>query len=172
MKTKPDPLWNPYVAGVALGFVLIFSYMIFGMGVGSSSGPTRLAYWVAHLFAADAVEANSYMGRYFTTGNIFYDRMIFVVIGTLLGGLVAAYSAGRMSKGACVRGPRVSVKQRIIFAIIGGIMMGIAARIGRGCTSGQALSGGAMLSVGAWIYMMAFFGGAYITAPFLRRQWK
>jgi uncharacterized membrane protein YedE/YeeE len=49
--------------------------------------------------------------------------------------------------------------------------MGIGARIGRGCTSGQALSGGALLSVGSWIFMMAVFAGAYCTAYFVRKEW-
>jgi len=50
--------------------------------------------------------------------------------------------------------------------------MGFAARFARGCTSGQALSGGALLSVGSWVFMMAVFAGGYLMAPFVRRQWR
>jgi hypothetical protein len=50
--------------------------------------------------------------------------------------------------------------------------MGLAARAARGCTSGQALSGGAVLSVGAWIFMLSVFGGGYAFAWFVRRQWS
>ena len=39
--------------------------------------------------------------------------------------------------------------------------MGYGARFARGCTSGQALSGGATLSVGSWAFMFAVFAGAY-----------
>ena len=49
--------------------------------------------------------------------------------------------------------------------------MGFAARLGRGCTSGQALSGGAELALGSWVFMFAVFGGAYAFAWFVRRQW-
>ena len=42
----------------------------------------------------------------------------------------------------------------------------------RGCTSGQALSGGAVLSVGSWAFMFAVFAGAYALAYFLRRYWN
>ena len=41
------------------------------------------------------------------------------------------------------------------------MIMGFAARLGRGCTSGQALSGGALLSAGSWVFMFAVFGGEY-----------
>ena len=49
---------------------------------------------------------------------------------------------------------------------------GFGARLARGCTSGQALSGGALLSVGAFVFMFAVFGGAYGLAYFLRKEWN
>ena len=50
--------------------------------------------------------------------------------------------------------------------------MAYGARMARGCTSGQALSGGATLSAGSWALMMCIFGGAYALAYFLRRAWN
>ena len=49
--------------------------------------------------------------------------------------------------------------------------MGFGAKMARGCTSGQALTGGTMLSVGGWAFMLAVFAGAYAFAYFVRRQW-
>ena len=43
------------------------------------------------------------------------------------------------------------------FALAGGVLMGLAAKMTRGCTSGQALSGGALLSVGSWAFMFSVF---------------
>jgi hypothetical protein len=64
------------------------------------------------------------------------------------------------------------VAQRLGFAFGGGLLMGLAARAARGCTSGQALSGGAAMSVGAWIFMLSVFAGGYGMAWFVRRQWS
>ena len=50
--------------------------------------------------------------------------------------------------------------------------MGWAAALARGCTSGQALSGGAVLAVGSWAFMMMVFAGAYALAYPLRRLWN
>jgi hypothetical protein len=50
--------------------------------------------------------------------------------------------------------------------------MGVAARMARGCTSGQALSGGALLSAGSWAFMMCVFGGGYALVYFMRREWR
>ena len=89
----------------------------------------------------------------------------------ILGGLVGAFSAGRMKR-QVIRGPRVSVQRRLMFALVGGMLMGAAARMARGCTSGQALSGGAVLSAGSWVFMFAVFGGGYALAYFLRKAWN
>jgi hypothetical protein len=59
-----------------------------------------------------------------------------------------------------------------MFALAGGILVGYAAQIARGCTSGQALSGGAVLSVGSWAFMFSVFGGAYALAWFIRKLWN
>ena len=70
------------------------------------------------------------------------------------------------------RGPQVTVRQRWVLAFIGGIFMGYGARLARGCTSGQGLSGGAVLSVGSWLFMLAVFAGAYGLAYFFRKTWN
>jgi uncharacterized membrane protein YedE/YeeE len=49
--------------------------------------------------------------------------------------------------------------------------MGIGAKLARGCTSGLGLTGGATLSVGSWLFVLAAFSAAYAIAPLLRRQW-
>ena len=69
------------------------------------------------------------------------------------------------------RGPRISSRGRLVLAFTGGTLMGFAAKMARGCTSGQALTGGALMSVGSWIFMIAIFIGAYAFAYFMRRQW-
>jgi hypothetical protein len=45
------------------------------------------------------------------------------------------------------------------------------AQLARGCTSGAALSGMAVLSVAGFVTMVAIFGSAYIFAWFFRKIW-
>jgi len=59
----------------------------------------------------------------------------------------------------------------LTLALVGGAIAGFAARLSLGCTSGQALSGGAMLSLGSWIFMLSVFAGGYGAAWFLRKEW-
>lgn len=171
---KPRPLWNPYVAGAVLGLVLLASFLIMGFGLGSSGAVTRLGIGATHIVAPEAVANNAYMGRYVGGNTHILDNwLVFLLLGVFLGGLFGAYSGGRL-KLEVVRGEgkKVSRWGRIGLAILGGVMMGVAARFSRGCTSGQALSGGALLSVGSWVFMLAVFAGGYLLAPFVRRQWR
>ncbi|MCA9592814.1 MAG: YeeE/YedE family protein [Myxococcales bacterium] len=164
--------WNPYLAGIALGLVLLATYVLMGFGLGSSSGVTRVAYAAAHSVAPAAVEHSTYMAPY-VASNPFEDWMVFEVFGVLLGGILAAYTGKRLMKRPTLQmGPRSTVALRVTLAILGGVVMGLGARLARGCTSGQALTGGAVLSVGSWVFMLAFFAGGYLTAPFVRRMWR
>ena len=49
--------------------------------------------------------------------------------------------------------------------------MAIGADLARGCTSGQALTGGALLNAGSWAFMICVFAGAYAMAYFVRKEW-
>jgi uncharacterized protein len=53
------------------------------------------------------------------------------------------------------KGPRSTAKIRIAGALTGGLLWGIGAQLGRGCTSGAALSGMAVMSTGGIITMFA-----------------
>ena len=69
------------------------------------------------------------------------------------------------------KGPKVTNRIRIIFAVIGGILFGFGSQLGRGCTSGSALTGMAVLSLGGFITMAAIFGTAFALAYFARKLW-
>lgn len=169
----PRPFWNPYVAGVGLGLVLLASFLVVGNGLGASGAANRVGIGAAALVAPEAVAGNAYFGEYVGPGkNVLDDWLVFEVLGVVLGGAIGAYSAGRMRRGITM-GPRpVSPWTRLALAFAGGLLMGIAARFGRGCTSGQALTGGSLLSLGSWVFMMCVFAGGYLVAPLVRRQWR
>ena len=169
---KPeDRFWNPYFAGLMLGLVMLSSFLIMGKGLGASGAANRLGIAALSTVAPDYIAANEFIAEASAGGHGVLDNYyVFELLGVFLGGVVSAYAAGRL-RPQVTKGPRVSVSHRLMFALTGGVIMGFAARLGRGCTSGQALSGGAMLSVGSWIFMFAVFGGGYALAYTMRRQW-
>jgi uncharacterized protein len=171
MERNPDKFWNPYVAGVALGLVLLASFVVMGNGLGASGASLRFGVAALGAVAPGAVEASPALARAAAQGHPLDFWLVFEIAGVLLGGFVAAYTSGRL-KLETLKGPTFRTGARIGMALLGGLIMGAAARATRGCTSGQALSGGALLSVGSWAFMFSVFGGGYALAYFTRRQWR
>ena len=90
--------------------------------------------------------------------------MVVEVIGIAVGGAVSAALSGRL-RIEVNGGPNVGRKSGLAAAAIGGALMGLGAVLARGCTSGQALSGGALLSVGSWTFMVTAFAAGFAAAP-------
>ena len=169
MARDPDRFWNPYLAGVALGLVLAATYLVMGTGLGASGGSLRMGVAAIAAVAPAHVAATAALAR--NVASEHANWLVYELAGVVLGGLVAAYTAGRL-KLEVLKGPRISTAGRLALALAGGVLMGAAAKLTRGCASGQALSGGALLSVGAWIFFLSFFAGGYGLAFFVRREWR
>ncbi|GIU77313.1 MAG: hypothetical protein KatS3mg005_0551 [Bryobacteraceae bacterium] len=164
--------WNPYVAGAAIGLTLLAAFYVLGTGLGASGAFTQFLAAAGEKAAPAWTEANRYLRQYAGEGkNPLKDWMVFQFAGVFLGGLIGAATAGRL-KFEVERGPRSAARQRLLLAFAGGAITGVAARLARGCTSGQALTGGAQLALGSWAFMMAVFAAAFSLAYFVRRQWQ
>lgn len=162
---------NPYLAGVLLGVVLFASFFLSGNGLGASGGINHIIVFLEDVVAPAHVDRTPYLiGMAGGEKNPLLSWIVFVTVGVFLGGLTSGWIHGRI-KPVTGKGPRISRQARWMFALLGGIIMGYGARMARGCTSGQALSGGATLSAGSWALMFAIFGGGYALAYFVRRLW-
>ena len=159
--------WNPYLAGFLLGLVLLTSFLIAGRGIGASGAVSQT---LVHGFESLGMP-NDYLANQKNAESFFSTWIVIEVIGIFIGAFISARLAGRV-KNETIKGENVTPKARLKQALIGGIIMGFAARLARGCTSGQALSGGALLSVGSWVFMIAIFTGAYLAIIYLKRYWR
>ena len=171
-RNDPEGLWNPYVAGVALGIVLFSAFFITGSGLGGSGGIARVAAFVQSTVIPGSADTSAYLAPMAGGDrNPLDHRMIWMTLGVIAGGFTSGWLGGRV-KVETFKGPQVDKHTRWGLALLGGILMGVGARFARGCTSGQALSGGAVLSVGSWAFMIMVFAGAYMLAYPLRRLWN
>ena len=169
---KAQRYWNPYVAGVGLGLVLLSAFVSMGRGLGASGAFTSAVAVGVHAAAPEHAASNEFFAEYLGDGthHPLKEWLVFEVLGLFVGGFVSASLAHRIKK-TVEKGPRISTAKRLLFAFLGGTLMGFGAKLARGCTSGQALTGGALLSLGSWAFMMAVFAGGYAVAYFFRRQW-
>ncbi len=163
---------NPYLAAILLGVVLFTAFFVTGSGLGASGGLNRILVFFEDLVASGHIDRTPYLlALAGGDKNPLDSWIVFLTVGTVIGGFTSGWIHHRV-KLETVRGPRVSVKLRWLLAFIGGAFMGFGARFARGCTSGQALSGGAVLSAGSWAFMFAVFAGAYAVAYFVRKFWN
>jgi uncharacterized membrane protein YedE/YeeE len=152
--------------------VLLLSFCILGAGLGASGGLARAAAWFEHAIAPAHVETSSYFGNWFDAEGppVLRYYLVFMMIGVVIGGFLSALGSGRIQP-LVERGPQISARGRLGFALAGGILVGFASRLARGCTSGQALTGTAMLFTGSVIFLVCIFIGAYAAALLVRREW-
>ncbi len=169
---EAQPYWNPYVAGLGLGLVLLAAFVIMGRGLGASGAFASAVAAGVNAVAPQHAASNNFYAEYLGDGtqSPLKDWLVFEVLGAIVGGFISGILAGRVRK-VVEKGPRVSVGARFVYAFAGGMIMAFGAKLARGCTSGQALTGGAVLGLGSWAFMLAVFGGAYAVAYFVRRQW-
>lgn len=163
--------WPPVPAGILLGISMLLAWVVAGRGIGASGGMTRFVAWIQHGLFPQATEASTYFRGYFAGGeHPLNDYVVFMLVGLLIGSFVAAWLSGEL-RVEVLRGPRSSIAYRLVLALVGGGLAGFAARLARGCTSGQGLVGGAELSVGAWVFLICIFAGGWLAAWFVRKQW-
>jgi len=168
----PKPYWPNLAAGVGLGLVLLASYYVAGRGLGGSGATARVTAGMMHLVAPEHTEGIGYLSKYFHDGVLNWSNwLVFQIIGVFLGGFFAALTANRFIP-QVEKGDEISKKERFGYAVLGGGIMGLGARIAKGCTSGQGLSGGATLALGSWVFLIGLFIGGFVTAIFFRRLWR
>jgi len=161
------PFWNPLLAGLALGLVLLATFVITGHGLGATGASTRLSAWVGGLLAPQAAAANGYLGPLLEGGNPLPAWITWQVLGVALGAGLSAWAAGRFR--LQLDGLRsIGLSRRALTALAGGVVSGFGARVAAGCTSGLGLSGAATLAVAAFVFLATFFAAGLVASRLVR----
>lgn len=171
MTTVARPYTNPYVAGVGIGLVLLAAFVVVGRGLGAVGAFSSAVAAALGTVAPGHAGANEVHGAYVARGGMLRDWLVLEVIGITIGGFASARLAGRFAP-IVERGPSITDRTRLFAAFGGGALMGVGAKLARGCTSGQALTGGALLSVGSWLFIATAFAAAFVVAQPIRRLWR
>jgi len=168
MKTK---YMNPYLAGVLLGLVLLSAFYFSGRGLGASGAVKSVVVTTVDVVAPEHAGESGFYSKYLKDGkNPLNSWLVYEILGVLVGGFLSGAVAGRL-KFKIEHSPKITSKKRLILAGMGGILFGFGSQLGRGCTSGSALTGMAVLSLAGFVTMMAIFGTAFALAYFFRKNW-
>ncbi|MEY4496077.1 MAG: hypothetical protein RL744_1141 [Pseudomonadota bacterium] len=165
----PAPYWNPLIAGVPLGIVLLSTFVVTGHGLGATGFTTRLTAWIGMYLLPAATNANDYLGGMIEEGKPLDAWISWQVVGVALGALISAFLAGRIA--VKLDGKRfLGGSKRPLTALFGGLLAGFGARIAAGCTSGLGLSGAAVLSLAGFTFLGVFFAVGLLASRFMNEE--
>jgi uncharacterized membrane protein YedE/YeeE len=164
---------NPYLAGTLLGLLLLATIYITGRGLGASGAIKSYAVATVEAVAPGHAAAAPFYEEYAAShgaGSPLMSWLVFEVTGVLIGAFLSGLISNRLDF-KLEKGIHATTRMRVAGALTGGLLWGIGAQFGRGCTSGAALSGLAVMSTGGITTMLAIFAGAYMFAYFFRKLW-
>lgn len=163
---------NPYLAGALLGLLLLATIYMTGRGLGASGAIKSFTVATVETLTPSHAEGTKFYEEYAQehSGNPLKSWLVFEVTGVLIGAFLSGLISNRLAL-SMEFGPRSTTRIRIAGALIGGVLWGLGSQLGRGCTSGAALSGMAVMSTGGIITMFAIFAGAYLFAYLFRKFW-
>ncbi len=171
MEEKQSKYMNPYLAGFLLGLVLLGAFYFTREGLGASGAMKSMVVTAVNSVAHTHVENSVFYSKYLEEHNIpMKSRLVLMILGVLVGGFISGVLSHRL-KFTVEHSPKITSKKRLIFATIGGILFGLGAQFGRGCTSGAALTGMASLATAGFLTMIFIFGTGYVLAYFFRKLW-
>ncbi|MBX2840399.1 MAG: YeeE/YedE family protein [Flammeovirgaceae bacterium] len=169
--THHSKYMNPYLAGILLGIVLLAAFYLTGRGLGASGAMKSAVVTTMDVISPAHAEDSGFYGKYLLGENSpMHSWLVFQVLGVFVGGLISGALSGRL-KLTTEHSPNITSRKRVYMALIGGALFGFGSQLGRGCTSGAALSGMATLSVAGFVTMVAIFGTAFALAYFFRKNW-
>jgi uncharacterized membrane protein YedE/YeeE len=164
------PAWSPYVVGALIGVLSMLTFYFSDKPLGASTGYARAAGMLGKTVAPRHTESL----KYYQDNRPAVDWEVMVVIGVIGGAFLAAWHGDELTGEWLpamwqARFGADSFALRMLFAVLGGLLMALGARLAGGCTSGHGISGALQLSVGSWIALICFFVGGITTAMLLFR---
>jgi len=167
---KKNGFWSPYLSGIGLGLTLLASFVIAGQGLGASRAFTVVAGTCMKEIFPSYTATLSYLSKYLELSP-FKDWTTLEVSGLLVGAFIGVLLSGgfklRFDKAA-----HMTTGARALTAFGGGVVLGFAGRLARGCTSGVALTGSSQFALSGWIFVIAMFASGFLFAALFRRLWS
>jgi uncharacterized protein len=166
--------WSPYIAGILLGLVGIFSVLLTNSLLGASGAFENLAGIIGKAVAPAAFDKmyfNFIMPAQITPA-------VISLVGIFFGGMIGAATSKTLwwgKKGAANSDPQwkrtfgPQTWKRWVLAFFGAIILEYAAGIAGGCTSGLAISGGMLLAPAAFLFIAGMFASGILTALIIYR---
>jgi uncharacterized membrane protein YedE/YeeE len=157
-------VWSPYIAGAGVGVMSVLSFLLADRPLGCSTAFAKTSGMVELAVRGEKVKEHPYYRKFVPT----IDGSWMIVVGIVIGAFISSFLSGTfaLSWVPALWGDAFGYDAtvRLIFALIGGVLLGFGARWAGGCTSGHGISGTLQLSVNSMIAAVCFFIGGIAVA--------
>jgi uncharacterized membrane protein YedE/YeeE len=161
--------WPPYVAGIGIGVLSWFTFLLSDKPIGCSTAFARTSGMIERLFRGPKVLEKEYYKEFPPTVDWEWMLVLGIAIGSFLSAQLSGEFHLRWVPGTWAAAFGHEPLPRVIMALVGGMLMGFGARWAGGCTSGHGISGTLQLSVSSWLAAICFFIGGIATAKLIFR---
>ena len=170
--------WSPYIAGILLGLVGLFTVLLANTLLGASGAFESIAGLLGKKIAPSLFN-NVYWGvegsRTMPVIRPEITWSAILLVGIFFGGMLGALSSGKFKfrfnddkQWKSIYGPQPW--KRWVIGFVGAIIVEYGSGIAGGCTSGLAISGGMLFVPAAFIFMAGFMISGIITAMIVYRK--
>lgn len=158
---KPWPYW---IGGVILALLNILLLITTGLAWRISTSFLYLGIGISQKLGIN-VDDWYYVKTYGTRLNVgetyFKNGSIIMAIAIIIGSLISVLLASQF------KFKKIKDKKQLIFALLGGIIMGYGTRLSFGCNIGAYFSAIPSLSLHGWVFGIFMFVGAWIGSKIL-----
>ena len=150
--------WS-YYAGSALIVIFAMALCMFGSTWGVSGA---LGMWGNMFLSLFGIDTAATFGTDTSTYNFWNNQASLTDIGLLLGALIACLLAAQWK----IR--NIKHYKQALAAIVGGLLMGVGAKMAGGCNIGGLFSQLPQFSLAAWLFLLFVFLGATVGGKLLK----
>jgi len=155
--------WSYITGGVLLAVVSTALILATGKAWGVTGGFTYWGAWILQAFGGQPENWAYFqeMSTSFASTKFLSHPVTIWNFGIILGALVSVLLAAQFKL------KKIKNRKQVVAAILGGLLMGIGARIALGCNIGAFFTAVPALSLHGWIFAALFFAGAAVGSKML-----
>ncbi len=159
--------WRLFSVGILFALAELLSFVLSKRPLGSSRGYAVFGSIIEYVFFPEHAKTVPYWNAY----EPVIEWTVAVLVGIVSGSMFSSVYSGEFKitvvpqMWKTSKGP--SVAKRLIWAFIGGVMVGFGSRLAMGCTLGMLIAGVIQLTPAGFIFMMSLWmGGMLMTLLF------
>ena len=155
--------WSYATGAVLLSLLAVALVTVTGKSWGVTGPFGMWGGWVLSLFGANVDAWQGFKGTPVSTYKFWMDLPAITDLGIVVGAFLAVLLAAQFKL------KKIKSGRQVAAAVIGGLLMGIGARMALGCNIGSMFSALPAFSLHGWVFFLCIFIGAAVGSQFLKK---